>query len=235
MRITENFHTVNLTTEEKITLMHNDGFTSFEIGHYLEGIDRKKAATFTKTLPPRDYDSAQILLKYGQNETTITCAICQRKTLKTKAPTRNHNELPLYYLATCETCNIISDNENPLSRNSIPRALVKKENNIAQRNSSSRIPKGYLGFLYLKQQGKCFYTGRTLELFNNKPMDNSLSVDRIIFDESYREGNIVLVVNKVNVVKSDMTLTEMKKWTPQWFDKINLFYSELNSYIVETN
>ncbi len=66
-------------------------------------------------------------------------------------------------------------------------------------------------------------------------MNNSLSVDRIIFDDNYREGNIVLAINKVNVVKSDMTLTEMKKWTPQWFDKINQFYSELNSYTMEKN
>jgi hypothetical protein len=59
------------------------------------------------------------------------------------------------------------------------------------------------------------YKGRlsrySKETDNSGPNDFSASIDRIDPDQGYLRGNVVIVSNRANVVKSDLHLTELKK------------------------
>lgn len=80
--------------------------------------------------------------------------------------------------------------------------------------------------LWDKQNGKCFYTDEPLEIENtNKTRHNhnSASLDKIVPQLGYVEGNVVWCIQRINVMKNDATLDEMKEWMPAWHRRIQIF------------
>lgn len=75
---------------------------------------------------------------------------------------------------------------------------------------------------YNKQQGKCFYTDEIMLCQVDKGGVNkySLSADRIYFDQGYTKENTILCCFRINAIKRDLTLDEMKKWMPDWYQRI---------------
>lgn len=66
----------------------------------------------------------------------------------------------------------------------------------------------------LEQDNRCALTGKPLT-FTMGGMENrrtQASVDRIDSDGNYEIGNIQIVCNIVNVMKSDMTMAEFHRW-----------------------
>lgn len=49
---------------------------------------------------------------------------------------------------------------------------------------------------------------------------DKISIDKIIPEKGYVEGNVVLCTNRVNTIKSDLSLEEMKEWIPSWYQKV---------------
>jgi hypothetical protein len=87
------------------------------------------------------------------------------------------------------------------------------------------LPNDYLFFLYVAQMGKCFYTGTELKF--NQTISNAISVDRVDQSKGYLEGNVVLTTVKINSVKLDATLEEMRTWMPKWAKAIEEDFSPL--------
>lgn len=91
------------------------------------------------------------------------------------------------------------------------------------RSEDSRfdIDADYMKWLYEKQSGKCFYSDYDLAWGYN-PQDRWLatSVDKVIPSRGYTKGNVVLAQTRINSAKSDFTLDEMKKWMPDWYNRI---------------
>jgi hypothetical protein len=81
-------------------------------------------------------------------------------------------------------------------------------------------------YLYQSQNGCCFYTDTPLEIgrrnlkenFGKRP--NVLSVDKVNCGLGYDLDNLVLCTNRVNTVKRDLTLEEIRQWLPGWYDRI---------------
>jgi hypothetical protein len=69
----------------------------------------------------------------------------------------------------------------------------------------------FLDTLYEKQNGKCYYTGRTLILpqkdvsFTDNLSSWNVSVDRIDSNRGYYQDNVVLCVSDANMAKQSMT------------------------------
>lgn len=61
--------------------------------------------------------------------------------------------------------------------------------------------------LWIKQDGKCFYTGRTMLFEIGYP--ESVSLDRVDSTKGYINANIVLCQNKVNVMKNNASVEEL--------------------------
>ncbi len=84
--------------------------------------------------------------------------------------------------------------------------------------------------LYASQQGLCFYSDIKMEWGHGKGRSKlSLSLDRIIPQNGYTIGNVVLCTNKVNYVKSDVSLEELKDWMPGWYQRVKTFWNKDDS------
>lgn len=77
----------------------------------------------------------------------------------------------------------------------------------------------YLIRLWDLQKGCCFLTDQKM-LLQNSDRRLSGSIDRIIPFLGYIPGNLIWLVNRVNMMKSDVTLEEMSLWMPFWFERI---------------
>jgi len=126
-------------------------------------------------------------------------------------------------------CNDCRKKQVYLNLNSnIERYLNNIFNRLKLRAKNHNIPfnlsKEFFQKQYVNQKGKCFYTEEKLNSFvGNGLQRNSLSVDKIIPEKGYVIGNVVLCTHKVNSIKSDLTLIELKKWIPKWYIKIKNF------------
>lgn len=73
------------------------------------------------------------------------------------------------------------------------------------------------------QDGKCFYTSDKLEIIRFRTKEQkaySPSLDRVDSSKGYIDGNVVWCINKANIVKSNLTLDELKEWIPEWYWRI---------------
>lgn len=67
--------------------------------------------------------------------------------------------------------------------------------------------------LWVKQGGKCYYTGVPMKLKGYATGDKHVAtVDRIVPELGYVEGNIVLCCSIVNRIKQDLSLDELRHW-----------------------
>jgi transposase-like protein len=95
-------------------------------------------------------------------------------------------------------------------------------NRVRKIDPACDLDVAYLTGLYAKQQGKCFYTDLPLpcRLRPYHERKQSLSVDRIVPGRGYMKGNVVLTSFRINSLKSDATLDEMRCWMPDWHSRI---------------
>jgi predicted transcriptional regulator len=79
--------------------------------------------------------------------------------------------------------------------------------------------------LWEKQIGLCFYTDRPMnrDIQANDP--TAMSVDRIDSTGGYMKGNIVLCQRRINSMKNDATIEEMKLWMPEWYRRVHSLMS----------
>lgn len=117
------------------------------------------------------------------------------------------------------------------SKDSIHRTYTSYIRNLMRhtkhRMSKSDIPYDldaqYCIDLWDRQQGRCFYTDTMLNINNtdkSRYNHHSASLDRIIPNLGYSKGNVVWCQQRINVMKNDATLEEMKQWMPEWYRRI---------------
>ena len=79
------------------------------------------------------------------------------------------------------------------------------------------------------QEHRCFYTNEIMETkLGDGIKRNQLSVDRIIPENGYTKENIVFCLYIVNNAKTDLTIDELRKWIPDWYNKIQIKLSPIN-------
>lgn len=85
-----------------------------------------------------------------------------------------------------------------------------------KRNLEYNLDEEYLYNLFELQKGLCYYTGVPMKLVsvdnkeNNRADYDVLSVDRIDSSLGYIQDNVVLCLNMINMMKSDMKLEDLK-------------------------
>ena len=95
------------------------------------------------------------------------------------------------------------------------RRITKIKNNTAKkRNLTVNITWRDLDEQWIKQKGKCFYTGISLiplDDYKKRNRVNELSIDRIDNKFGYVKGNINFVSNFMNTMKNDLSHKEFIK------------------------
>lgn len=80
---------------------------------------------------------------------------------------------------------------------------------------------------YEKQKGKCFYTDQIMSWGVGSGLkSDSVSLDKIIPDKGYVLGNCVFCSRRINSIKLDVSLFEMKEWMPRWYQKVKQHFKE---------
>jgi hypothetical protein len=71
------------------------------------------------------------------------------------------------------------------------------------------------------QNGLCFYTDTPMVTrIGNGYNKRRVSIDRVIPGGSYTESNVVLCIQKVNTVKNDLSINELRAWIPEWHRRL---------------
>jgi hypothetical protein len=75
--------------------------------------------------------------------------------------------------------------------------------------------------LYYAQEGKCFYTDKPLIVAHGiGSMPDTLSADRLDNSKGYVQGNVVFCCRRVNTIKSNLALEELREFIPSWYERV---------------
>lgn len=78
---------------------------------------------------------------------------------------------------------------------------------------------------WIKQNGKCFYLDTDLS-FKQTSRKNHITLDKIIPELGYVDWNVVFASMKANMIKSDLTLDDIKEIIPWWYNRIQIFLNK---------
>lgn len=125
-------------------------------------------------------------------------------------------------ISYCSSCRV---RQSKTRDKNIEVAMHIRYHNIKSRAKRENIffslTKGHISDVYTNQQGKCFYTDIPLNYNDDAvSVEFILSVDKIIPSLGYIDGNIVLCTRRANTIKSNQSLSEMRKWMPNWYKRI---------------
>lgn len=216
--------TYNRLSEETIQdiyRLNEEGLSNRAIARELDGVDRYRVAYWLKQKgrecaryrrgPPKPY-----------NETSSYCSKCNKIISNDKFPWVI-NSVDGRKLSYCMQCRYQQTRQN---LNSTPAKFwAAKSNAIRSRAKRDGIefdlPLELLINLWEKQNHKCFYTDITLvPTIGNGKRPDSPSVDRVNSSRGYLSGNVVICASRINSIKYDMTMTEMREWTPDWYRRL---------------
>lgn len=123
-------------------------------------------------------------------------------------------------------CNFCRKKQCYLNLNkTIDSFLSDKYNRLKVRAKKYNIPfeleKSYFIKIYHQQKGMCFYTNEKMEWGVGDGHNRlSISVDRVIPKNGYIFGNIVMCTTKANTMKNDLSIDEIKRYLPLFYEKI---------------
>lgn len=127
-------------------------------------------------------------------------------------------------------CNLCRNNKvNIRLSNDIEGYLTEIYRKVLKRHKSENKVLTKKEFIdqYYEQDGKCFYTDEPMICARGRGKNrNGLSADKIIPVKGYVFGNVVFCTNKINVCKNDLSLDEIQKWMPEWYNRIAEFLME---------
>ena len=122
-------------------------------------------------------------------------------------------------LSYCKDCRYKQSREN-LKAN--PKAAWKDKQSRLKNNRRGwdyNLPPDYLLNLWELQNEKCFYTDGPI-VISSEVLREAASVDRVDTSLGYVKDNLVLCQKRVNSIKHDQSVTEMRDWMPGWYSRI---------------
>lgn len=153
----------------------------------------------------------------------IKCNKCGVKKDDSNFPIQRRGKLYESMAGYCRECRKYQMYSN--LNTSVDKFLIDRHNRLKIRAKSKgiicSITRDEFVKLYHNQKGKCFYTGVEMTWGVGKGFSrDSISIDKMIPKLGYTKENTVLCSNKVNTVKCDLSLEELKQWIPKWYKKI---------------
>jgi hypothetical protein len=214
--------------DEEIITHHQGGLTNKKIAELLN-IDPDTVASRLKKFGLKSNFREPIQLI---DENTAQCKKCGQLKSINEFSIQRKSTVDEYRLAYCNICRREQEKQAALKRSdTIDKYLSVRYNELIRRSRRELI--GCLitedEFItqYHNQNGLCFYTDISMicEVGNGKHR-YGLSIDKIIPEKGYVNGNVVFCLNKINTCKNDLTLDEIKLWMPRWHERIENFLNE---------
>jgi uncharacterized CHY-type Zn-finger protein len=153
------------------------------------------------------------------DKNTVVCGRCNRHLTIDRFYTKGGK----FQYSFCKDCRYATRKEN-INRDPEKyfRYTCSNKRAAAKRiGVSFSLTPGQLRRIYENQGGLCFYTdAQMLTALGSGMKPNSLSIDRINPRRGYHKRNIVLCCRRINAVKSDLSMEELKEWMPGWYRRL---------------
>jgi hypothetical protein len=212
-----------------IKILHNVGYSNREISRGLD-LHHKTVAELLKSEGLDLHYNSSIPIKIV-SKTTAQCSRCDdiRPLKEFQKGRKGTNDE--YRISYCNACRRAQINKNVNSLVDIRMFLYDRHNRLKRRckenNITCTITRGELVGIYQKQKGLCFYTDALLICEAGAKLHrDSMSIDKIIPEKGYTADNTVLTTHRINTCKNDLSIDEIKKWMPEWYNRIAEFLME---------
>lgn len=207
---------LSIEIKNKILKLYNEDYNNIEIANKLN-ISDTTVGKFLKSKNLISNHHKKYKLIITENGFGI-CRVCKE-------------EKEVIYFSFNKRKNICSDCKRNYFKkiiySSTERNLQYRLNNLRSRarrnNIAFDLSLDYVIQLYNDQKGKCFYTKQVMTLDvdeGSSYKETSLSFDKIIPEKGYTTDNVVLCSRKINIVKSSLSLYELKKYIPLFYKRI---------------
>lgn len=168
---------------------------------------------------PANY--SQSLLPTVTKNGLVVCKACNIPKPRSSYSLDSHATLGIFY--SCKECCMKKRayKESTDIRSYASRRLTDLRRRLKEIGESTDLTVDWVVDEYFHHNGKCFYTDETMSHARGKGIDkNALSFDRVRHDGKYVTTNVVLCTRRANVIKSDLTEEEMRKWLPDWHARL---------------
>jgi hypothetical protein len=195
---------------EKIVALNKQGMTTRAIAKELKTTE----AVVHKWLKRSGLRSARPAFHKEITVVGVICSIC-----KTPKPIEQYTGL-LSYCNACKNDKIKArEKDNLLLFFSRVASVLKRRNK--SKGTSSLVSAELLVKMFNEQKGKCFYSDEEMRpgRWQGRSLQ-SVSVDRVDVNRGYEGNNIVLCTLRSNIIKSNQSLDELKRWMPSWHQKL---------------
>lgn len=213
--------------QEKVQLLHSQGLTNRKIAQAL-GTHHENVGKVIRALGLKPNGRTRAVREVDGDYSK--CSVCGEWKLTETFPKNRQGTDKMGYLTYCRQCR--TEQSKDLLNNDIKANFKERWRRCRDR----ALAKGYefdltpehLNLLWDIQKGKCFYTDTpiTYQMGAGRAEDSGLSIDRVDVAKGYTVGNVVLTTNRINRIKSDLTLEELAEWVPKWYQRVE----ELNDH-----
>jgi len=121
-----------------------------------------------------------------------------------------------YYISHCRTCSdkrVVKyykiNSNNPKIVFQIRSCEIYRKCRVLKLPCMSKLLGRYLVKLWDESKQTCYYTGRKMDLKGYPENPNAVTVDRVIPEKGYVEGNIVLCTSIANRAKQNMKYAQL--------------------------
>ena len=156
-------------------------------------------------------ENSEYGLKYvGARKDTYRCQYCGEERPDMFYP---------HLHSTCKKC-LAQRKKNYLLTDMVKKLLNNSKRSYSTRQNISGydLTKEYIQELLEKQGYKCYYTGVDLKIGDKL---TNPTIDRIDSSKGYVKGNVVVCTEIANVMKNDLSISEMKQQIELWYNNIN--------------
>ncbi len=186
------------------------------------GIHHKTVATYRRAAGLKPNGKARRYLELV-DEKHAKCTRCHEIKPLLGWPQTTDGKKTKYLLSYCQQCR---------SKQNLAAVNKSIESNVRERWRRLRTRAGKSGILFSisfddflaqwkAQGGRCFYTDEIMEMDYGKGQSPiACSVDKVEPSEGYRDGNVVFSCNRINSIKANISLAEMKAWMPGWHARV---------------
>ena len=156
-------------------------------------------------------ENSEYGLKYvGTRKDTYKCQYCGED---------NPDMFYSHLHSTCKKC-LWQRNKSSLSTDMVRKLLNNSRRSYSTRQNIAgyNLTKEYIQELLERQEYKCYYTGVPLKIGNKL---TNPTIDRIDSSKGYIIGNVVICTEIANIMKNDLSISEMKHQIELWYNNIN--------------
>lgn len=219
---------LKIYSDATVLQLHNDGLSNQEIRKQLNC----GPTTVNRILHKNGIKSSLIMHKLDViDEHQAYCYVCTKIKELDKFRMESAGSGVRFRNPMCRSC--VSGKKVNVLNNNIEKFLMacfgaRKRSALKAKQKFDISSEDFIK-QYFNQKGLCFYTDVELKCRRNEGFKpEALSIDKVVPELGYIKGNVVFCCYRINSIKRDVNLNELKEWMPKWYKRVTQFWKRIN-------